>query len=77
MSTQRISTQTLYDVDRRTPSARATSSVLKLQLSIADGRAMRTPSDDPVRAHQAMWYREQMRATEQYERSLQTVDRSR
>lgn len=72
MSMQRISTKTLYDAIATSIGARS-QQILKLQVSVADGRALRTPSDDPVRTNQAMWYREQMRENEQYERSLQSV----
>jgi flagellar hook-associated protein 3 FlgL len=72
MPTQRISTKTLYDAIASSIGARS-QRILKLQLSVADGRAVRAPSDDPVRAQQAMWYREQKRESEQYERTLQSV----
>jgi flagellar hook-associated protein 3 FlgL len=72
MSTPRISTRTLYDAIAASVGAR-NQQILKLQLSVADGRAVRVPSDDPVRAQQAMWYREQKRESEQYERTLQSV----
>jgi flagellar hook-associated protein 3 FlgL len=72
MPTQRISTKTLYDAIATSIGAR-NQQILKLQLSVADGRAVRGPSDDPVRAQQAMWYREQKRESEQYERTLQSV----
>jgi flagellar hook-associated protein 3 FlgL len=47
--------------------------MLKLQQGLGDGKAVRTPSDDPVRAQQAMWYRERIRASEQYSRNVETV----
>jgi flagellar hook-associated protein 3 FlgL len=72
MTTQRISTRTLSDAISASISMR-NQRLLKLQLSIADGRAVHMPSDDPVRTQQSMWYREQKRAAEQYERSLQSV----
>jgi flagellar hook-associated protein 3 FlgL len=75
MSANRISTKTLYEAIAASVGAR-NQQILKLQLSVADGRAVRTPSDDPVRAHQAMWYRQQIRASAQYERSLQSVTTS-
>jgi flagellar hook-associated protein 3 FlgL len=72
MSTPRISSKTLYDSIAASIGAR-NQQILKLQLSVADGRAVRVPSDDPVRAQQAMWYREQKREGEQYQRTLQSV----
>ncbi len=75
MSTPRISTKTLSNAVSDSISARS-QKLLKLQLSIADGRALHAPSDDPVRAQQAMLFREQKRAAEQYERNLQSVSAS-
>lgn len=72
MSTPRISTKTLYDAIANSVGARG-QQILKLQMSIADGRAVRSPSDDPVRTQQAMWYREQKREAEQYGRTLASV----
>lgn len=71
----RISTKTLYDSLALSINGR-NQRLMKLQMAISDGRAVRVPSDDPVRAQQAMWYREQLRATGQYERSMQAVTSS-
>ncbi len=68
----RISTRTLHDSIAATIGQR-NARLLQLQQGLSDGRAVRTPSDDPVRAHQSMWYREQLRALEQYEKNLQNV----
>jgi flagellar hook-associated protein 3 FlgL len=72
MPAQRISTKSLYDATAASIANRS-QQLLKLQMAISDGRAIHAPSDDPVRAQQGMWYREQKRASEQYERSLQSV----
>lgn len=68
----RISSRTLYDTIALSISDRY-QTLFKLQLGLADGRAVRKPSDDPVRAHQAMWYRERLRATDQYESAIQST----
>ncbi len=68
----RISSRTLYDTIALSISDRY-QALFKLQLGLADGRAVRKPSDDPVRAHQAMWYRERLRATDQYEAAIQST----
>jgi flagellar hook-associated protein 3 FlgL len=72
MSGTRISTKTLHDGIAEAI-GRRNQELLKLQMQISDGRAVRAPSDDPVRAQQAMWFRERSRANAQYERSLQSV----
>jgi flagellar hook-associated protein 3 FlgL len=68
----RISTRTMYE-GISSSIARASARASRLQQGLGDGRAVRTPSDDPVRAHQAMWYREQLRANDQYERNLEGI----
>lgn len=68
--TDRISTKTLHDSIAATIGLRS-QKLLKLQMSLSDGRAVRTPSDDPVGAHLSMWFREQTRANDQYERNVQ------
>lgn len=65
----RISTRTLHESIAQSIGA-ANQKVLKLQQGLGDGRAVRRPSDDPVRTHQSMLFREQIRAGDQYERTL-------
>jgi flagellar hook-associated protein 3 FlgL len=68
----RISTLTLYDGIAQSI-ARSSQRMLKLQQGMGDGREVRAPSDDPVRAQQAMWYREQIRSNAQYQRNLDQI----
>jgi flagellar hook-associated protein 3 FlgL len=70
--TNRISTRTLHDSIAQAISS-SNQRVMKLQQGLGDGRAIRVPSDDPVGAHQAMFFREQIRAGGQYERSVDTT----
>jgi len=66
----RISTLTLHDAVARAIAA-SNQRVMKLQQGLADGRAVRKSSDDPVLAHQSMMYREQIRSTGQYVRTAE------
>ncbi len=68
----RISTLTLYD-SISSAIALSQQRVLKLQQGLGDGRAIHAPSDDPVQAHQAMWFREQIRGNTQYQRNVDGV----
>jgi flagellar hook-associated protein 3 FlgL len=68
----RISTKALHE-GIAASIASASQRALKLQMGLADGKAVRTPSDDPVRAHQSMWFRERIRATDQYVRSIDGI----
>lgn len=68
----RISSRTIHDTISFSISNRY-QTLYRLQLGLADGRAVRKPSDDPVRAHQAMWYRERLRATDQYESAIKST----
>ncbi len=44
--------------------------VLQLQQQIATGKAIQTPSDDPVGTGEAMWFQEQIRSNDQYQKNL-------
>ena len=68
----RISTKTLHDSIAASIGLRS-QKLLKLQMSLSDGRSVRTPSDDPVGAHLSMWFREQTRANDQFERNIQSA----
>jgi len=70
--TIRISTRSLHEGISDSIAA-ASQRTLKLQQGLGDGKAVRTVSDDPVRAHQAMWFRERIRAADQYERGIEGV----
>lgn len=68
--TIRISTQALHDTISQAV-LEAQQKAMKLQRGIADGKAIRTPSDDPVGTHISMRYREWLRAGEQYQKNLE------
>ncbi len=65
----RISTHTIHSTVSQVVQD-AQQRVLLLQHGLADGKAIRRPSDDPVGAHIAMRYRERLRANDQYQKSL-------
>ena len=65
----RISTHTIHSTVSQVVQD-AQQRVLLLQHGLADGKAIRRPSDDPVGAHIAMRYRERLRANGQYQKSL-------
>jgi flagellar hook-associated protein 3 FlgL len=70
--TFRVSTQSLHDAVSQAVIA-SQQKVLKLQQGLADGRAIRVPSDDPVGTNVAMRYRQWLRAGAQYEKSIEVA----
>ncbi|MEZ4654652.1 MAG: flagellin [Candidatus Eisenbacteria bacterium] len=68
----RISTQALHDTIAQAVLS-SQQKVLKLQQGLADGRAIRVPSDDPVGTNVAMRYRQWLRAGTQYEKSIEVA----
>ncbi|MEZ4649050.1 MAG: flagellin [Candidatus Eisenbacteria bacterium] len=70
--TFRISTRALHDtISQAVLDSQQT--VLQLQRGLADGRAIRKPSDDPVGTNVVMQYRERLRANEQYQKNMEVV----
>ena len=68
----RISTRALHDtISQAVLDSQQT--VLQLQRGLADGRAIRKPSDDPVGTNVVMQYRERLRANEQYQKNMEVV----
>lgn len=70
--TYRVSTGALHDTIARAV-LESQQTVLKLQRGLADGKAIRQPSDDPVGTNTAMQYRERLRANAQYQKNMGVV----
>jgi len=66
----RVATRTIYENIANSVGS-GQRRVSQLQLQLADGRAVRRPSDDPVRAHMAMRYRQELRVNRQIQRGLE------
>lgn len=68
----RVSTRALHDtISRAVLDSQQT--VLRLQRGLADGRAIRQASDDPVGTNVAMQFRERLRANEQYQKNMEVA----
>ena len=67
--TFRISTRALHDTISQAI-LDSQQKVLQLQRGLADGRAIRQPSDDPVGTNVVMQFRERLRANAQYQKNM-------
>ena len=70
MSNNRISTRSIY-TSLLTTTMTAQDKLNRLQQQIADGKKLRTPSDDPVGTHLDLQARERLSANEQYKKGLE------
>ena len=68
----RVSTQSVHDTISQAV-IESQQRVLRLQQGLADGRAIRNPSDDPVGTNVAMRYRQWLRAGEQYQNNIEVA----
>lgn len=70
--TFRVSTRSLHDTIAQAV-LDSQQTVLQLQRGLADGRAIRLPSDDPVGTNVVMQFRERLRANEQYQKNMEVA----